>query len=244
MRRAVLWTLGIATAVGCLTAANLRHELGPVEVDWRLFRPAPPAVAVGAPTRGAIARTVASKGVVEPIRQAQVVAKVSGKVAEVCVEEGAPVRPGISWSSSTTPRPGRGRRGEDPARDRPDQPRDRRGPPPGHRKRPRRRDDSAAPSPSARRPAGRLPRGAACPNRSRPARRKLEAARNSLDGWKRERKAADSADEAARVDLDRTSIRATIDGVVEDLAVEVGDDVFAGPSIRPSTDRPTAPTRA
>lgn len=240
MRRVVLWLLGVSTAVGCLAAANLRRDPGQVEVDWWLFRPSPPSVAVGSPTRGDIARTVASKGVVEPIREVQVVAKVSGKVAEVRVEEGAPVHAGdVLVQLDATPF----RTRADAAKTRLDTARTNIDKAEAHL-RDIEKDPGAATlaaNPAAPNPMLGLPgMAAAAPAASGPT--KLEAARNSLDGWKRERKAAEAADEAARVDLDRTTIRAAIDGVVEDLAVEVGDDVVAGPTVRPMpVSSPTAP---
>ena len=236
MRRVLLWVCGVAIAVIGIAAANLRPDAGRIEVDWQLFRPSPPVVIVAQPTRGPIARTVAAKGVIEPIRQVQVVAKVSGKVAVVHVEEGSAVHKGdllfqLDDASYRTR--------ADSARTRLDTAKSNLGIAETHlrdiEKDPAAATTAANPTPSVN-PMANLA-GLPTPPQTGPT--KLEAAKTSVDGWKRERKAAETADESARADLDRTAIRAAIDGVVEDLAVEVGDDVVATPAV--SLVTPAAP---
>ena len=227
MRRIVLWTFGILIAVVCVAAANLRRDPTRVEVDWQLFRPSPPSVVVGHPDRGPIARTIAAKGVVEPVRQSRVVSQVSGKVLEVLVEEGSSVRKGdILFKLDDASFRSRA----DSAKTRLDTARTNLEKAEAHL-----RDLEKDPviasktvATPAVNPLGNFP-GVVSPPATSPT--KLEAARSSVDGWKRERKSAEVADESARSDLDRTSIRATIDGLVEDLAIEVGDDVFSSPTV-------------
>lgn len=237
MRRVLLWVSGIATLTACLAAANLRRDSHPVEVDWQLFRPSPPLITVGAPTRGPIARTVAAKGVVEPVRQVRVVAKVSGKVAEVRVEEGSLVRVGdilFKLDDATF------RTRADAAKTRLDTSKTNLDKAEAHL-RDIEKDPANATAPAvpvAANPLAGFPGAALVPAPVGPS--KLEAARNSVDGWKRERKSAEATDQTARTELDRTLIRASIGGVVEDLAVDVGDDVVAGPTTRLDTNDPPA----
>ena len=236
MRRVVLWVVGITALVGCVVAANRVRDAGPAEVDWQLFRPSPPAVTIGRPTRGPIARTVAAKGVVEPVRQVQVVAKVGGKVADVLVEEGAAVRKGDvlvrlddatyrSRATSAKTRLDTARTNLDIAE--------------AHL-RDLEKDPAAATTPATPAPVAPTLPGMPTPPAAPVGPSKLDLAKNSVEGWKRERKSAEAADDATRTDLDRTVIRASIDGVVEDLAVEVGDDVVASPTV----SLPAAPTSA
>ena len=228
MRRAAVWVLGVVAAVVVLVAATSRRDAAPVDVDWRLFRPSPPTVAVGLPTRGPIARTVAAKGVVEPVHQAQVVAKVAGKVAEVCVEEGAAVRRGdvlVRLDDATF------RSRADASKARLDTAIKNLDIAEAHL-RDVEKDASAATTPAtpaAPSPLAGMPGMA--PPLPTPGPSKLDVARDSVEGWRRERKAADAADQAARADLDRTQIRAPLTGVVEDLAVAVGDEVAAAPTL-------------
>lgn len=232
MRRLVLWTIGVTTLVGCVAAANFRLEHNLVEVDWQLFRPSPPAVVVDRPDRGPIARTIAAKGVVEPVRQSQVVPKVSGKVQEIRVEEGSAVRKGdvlfkLDDASFRTR--------ADSAKARLDTARTNLDKAEAHLRDIEKDPAAATPSTPVANPMAGFP-GVAPPTSPGPT--KLEAARNSVDGWKRERKAAETAVESARLDLDRTLIRAAIDGVVEDLAVEVGDDVVSSPTTSVTANSP------
>ena len=229
MRRVVLWVLGLSALIACLAATNLHRDPRPVEVDWQLFRPSPPAITVGAPTRGPIARTVAAKGVVEPIRQVQVVAKVSGKVAEVRVEEGSLVLAGtILVKLDDAPF----RTRAEAATTRLDTATTNLAKAEAHL-RDIEKDPGAATAPATPAAAGPLANFPGAPAAAPvigPT--KLETARNSVDGWKRERKSAEAAERSARTDLDHTAVRASIAGVVEELAVEVGDDVVASPTLR------------
>ncbi len=230
MRRLVLWTLGITALVGFVAAANFRRDHNLVEVDWQLFRPSPPAVVVGHPDRGPIARTIAAKGVVEPVRQSQIVAKVSGKVQEVRVEEGSSVRKGdvlfkLDDASFRTR--------ADSAKTRLDTARTNLDKAEAHLRDIEKDPAAATATSNVAAPLANFP--GIAPSISTPP-TKLEAARNSVDGWKRERKAAEAAHESARSDLDRTLIRAAIDGIVEDLAVEIGDDVVSSPTTSLSTN--------
>lgn len=229
MRRGLVWLVALASVVAGVAAANFRRESRRVEVDWRLFRPAPPAILVGTPTRGPIARTVAAKGVVEPVRQARVVAKIGGKVAEVCVEEGSAVREG-DVLVKLDPAPYRTR--ADSARARLDAATKNLAAAEAHL-RDVEKDPAAATAPATPVAATPLVGIPGVPPAAPPAGpTRLDAARDNVEGWRRERKAADAADQSARTDLDRATIRAPLAGVVEDLAVEVGDDVFAGPTTR------------
>ncbi len=240
MRRVLGWSVGVFILVACLAAANLRRDSAPIEVDWQLFRPSPPTVVVGHPTPGPISRTIAAKGVVEPVHQAQVVARVGGKVVEVRVEEGSSVHKGdvliklddAPWRSRS-----------DLARIRLDTAKTNLTIAEAHL-RDIEKDPATATAPVTPAPAQPTPRFPGIPVPLPPSGpTRLEAARDSVDGWKRERRAADAAHDSALADLEHTTIRATIDGVIEELAVEVGDDVNASPATSlAATSRPTAPT--
>ena len=239
MRRAVTWAAGIFGLIACLAAANLSREPRAIEVDWQLFRPSPPVVTIGHPTAGPIARTIAAKGVVEPIHEAQVVAKVIGKVAAVLVEEGSTVEAGdILFRLDATPF----RQRADATRTRLDTATANLKQAEAHL-RDIEKDPAAATTPAteptAVNPLAGYP-GTPTPPLAGPT--KLAAARDSVTGWTRERDSAWTAAEQARTNLDHCLIRAPIDGVVEELAVAVGDDVSAGPTVSlTSRSTPTAP---
>ena len=236
MRRAVFWAVGIFILVGCLAAANLRRDPHAVDVDWQLFRPAPPLVVVEPPTPGTIARTIAAQGVVEPIHEAQVVAQVGGKVAEVRVEDGSIVRQGeilIQLDATLY------RKRAEATRTRLDTARTNLKIAEAHLRDIEKDPDAATTPASGLAPANPLAGypGSLAPPPPGPS--KLAAAQNSVDGWKIERDSAEPAAEAAWSDFLRTAIRAPIDGVVEELAVAVGDDVLASPT----TSLPANPAR-
>lgn len=241
MRRVLGWSGGVVILIACLAAANLRRDATLIEVDWQLFRPSPPLVVVGHPTPGPISRTIAAKGAVEPVHQAQVIARIGGKVSEVRVEEGSRVHKGDvlvkldanSWRSRA-----------DFARSRLDTAQTNLAVAEAHL-RVVEKEPAAATTRSPAEPTQPVGRFPGIPIPTAPiGPTKLEAARDSVDGWKRERKAAESALDLALVDLDHTTIRAPIDGVIEDLAIEVGDDVVASPltNLATPTSPPTAPT--
>ena len=239
MRQALIWAAVTSLLVAGLVAANLGREPRFIDVDWQLFRPSPPVVSIGHPTAGTITRTIAAKGVVEPTHEAEVIAKVTGKVAAVLVEEGSSVEQGdilVRLDATTF------RKRADIARSRLDTATANLKQAEAHL-RDIEKDPAAATTPAnvatpvnplAGHPGAPVPPPAVGPT-------KLEAARDSVTGWTRERDSSLTADEQARTDLDRCSIRAPIDGVVEELAVAVGDDVSAGPTVSlASNSTPTA----
>ena len=195
---------------------------------------------IGHPTAGPIARTIAAKGVVEPTHEAQVVAKVTGKVAAVLVEEGSSVEQGdilVKLDATTF------RKRADSTRTRLDTATSNLKQAEAHL-RDIEKDPAAATTPATGitpvNPLAGYPGAPAPPPTVGPT--KLEAARDSVNGWTRERDSALTADEQAWTNLDRCSIRAPIAGVVEELAVDVGDDVSAGPTVSlTSSSTPSAP---
>ncbi len=94
MRRTITGVVGLASLLGLLAAANVRHEPSQVRVDWQLARVPAPKVLLERPARLPIARSIAARGFVEPIAEAKVRPSIPGRVSAVLVEDGAKVAKG------------------------------------------------------------------------------------------------------------------------------------------------------
>jgi HlyD family secretion protein len=94
MRRVLLSLIGLAFVVACLTAANLRREPGAVDVDWVLVKAPPREVTLEPPARGPIVQTVTAPAKVESVVEAEIASQLIGRVVAVKVKEGDGVKKG------------------------------------------------------------------------------------------------------------------------------------------------------
>lgn len=224
MRRIVLTGLGVAALVACLAAANLaRDRAGRATIDWRLVQAPPREVTLDKPTRGEIVETITAPGTVEPVEEAEIASQIVGRVVAVNVRDGDRVKAGdVLVKLEETEMRARldsaiarlGRLGSAIARAGADLEKSRR---------------------DAARTAQLAGRGASTPTELADARSALAMAEASLAMGKNELAESEAMRRTSQQDLDRTEIRAPIDGVVAGLEVEVGEVVIAGTTNLPGT---------
>jgi len=92
MWRAAVTVLGVGALVVALTAANIARGLGSLMLDWQLIKPPALEVQVEPPSRGAIVQTITAPGKVETKLEAEIASQLVGRVEEVLVKEGDPVK--------------------------------------------------------------------------------------------------------------------------------------------------------
>jgi HlyD family secretion protein len=215
-RRVALMSLGIGVLVASLATANLRRDPGAVEIDWRIARPPPREVVAERPSRGLIVQTVTAPGTVESVEEADIASQVVGRVVEVRVKDGDHVKKGDllvrldqtdarARLDSSTAKIARLRSATDHAE---------------------------ADLAKASRDAGRFReltgRGAASSTELADARSALAKAQATLQMNRNELAEAEAMRRTSQQELDRTEIRAPIDGVVAGLDVEVGEVIIPG----------------
>lgn len=94
MYKVILVTLGLGVVVVAIAAANLYRDSSASDTDWRLIRQPPREVSVEPPSRGAIAQTITAPGKVESADEVEIASQVVGRVVEVSVKEGDSVKRG------------------------------------------------------------------------------------------------------------------------------------------------------
>ena len=223
MRSSVLIGLAVIVLVGIVAAANLARDPKGIAVDWQIIKPEAREVAVEPPGRGAIVQTVTAPGVVEPVEEAEIASQIVGRVVEVHVQDGDEVKRGdlLVKLDETEARA--------------------------------RLDSSAAriaglaaaitQAESDREKAARdldrsirlANRNAATPSELADARSLLTKSDAMLLGARNDLRESEAMRRTSQQDLDRTEIRAPIDGVVAGCEVEVGEVVIAGTTNLPGT---------
>ncbi len=223
MRRSVLAALAIIVLVGFVAAANLRRDPKSVIVDWQIIKPAAREVAIDMPARGPIVQTVTAPGVVEPVEEAEIASQIVGRVVEVRVKDGDLVKKGDLLVKLD----------ETQARAMLD----------SSAARIERLKASIAQAEAEREKAERdvnrsvklSARNVATPTELADARSLLAKFAAALSVAHNDLRESEAMRRTSQQDLDRTEIRAPIDGVVAGCEVEVGEVVIAGTTNLPGT---------
>ena len=216
MWRAFLVILAIAAVVASVAAANLWREPGSIALDWQLVKPLPVEVIVEAPARGPIVQTVTAPGKVESVEEAEITSQLIGRVIAVNVKEGDSVKKG-DLLVKLDPIDARARLDSSIARIE------------------RLRDginQAENDLSKANRDAtlsGRLSgRGFATPTELADARTALAKSQAAFSMSKHDLVESEAMRKTFEQELNRTEIRAPIDGVIAGLNVDVGEIVIAG----------------
>ncbi|MDB5350201.1 MAG: family efflux transporter, subunit [Planctomycetota bacterium] len=223
MRRSFLVVLAIIVVVGLVSAANLSRDPMSVTVDWQVIKTPPREVTIDAPARGPIVQTVTAPGVVEPVDEARIASQIVGRVVEVRVKDGDSVKKGDLLVKID----------ETEARARLD----------SSSARIERLRAAIAQADSDRGKADRdvnrsiklSARNVATATELADARSALTRSEAALLISRNELRESEAMRRMSQQDLDRTEIRAPIDGVVAGCEVEVGEVVIAGTTNLPGT---------
>lgn len=223
MARIVVLTLAVGIVVAGLAAANLRRDPGAIEIDWRLVAPPPREVIVEPPTRGRIVQTVAAPGKVEAVVEAEIASQLVGRVAAVKVKDGDTVNRGdVLVQLDDTDARAR----LDSARARIER----------LRSAIEQADSDLAKANRDASQSGKLAgRGFSAPNELADARTAVAKAQAALAMSRHELIESEAMRRTSQQELDRTLIKAPIDGVVAGVSVEVGEVVIAGTTNLPGS---------
>lgn len=223
MRRSIVAIVGIGVVVACLAAANLAREPGGFDLDWRVVKLPPSEVVIEPPSRGLIVQTITAPGEVEPVEEAEIASQVVGRVVIVAVKEGDSVKKGdllVKLDDIDA------RARLDSAQARIERLRAAIG-------------QSESDLEKAGRDASRIERlvvrGASSATEVADARSALTKAKAGTGMSRNELAESEAMQRTSQQDLQRTEIRAPIDGVVAELEVEVGEVVIAGTTNLPGT---------
>jgi len=223
MPRAVGAVLAFSIVVAVLAAANLSRDPGALDIDWRLATPPAHEVVVEPPSRGPIVQTVAAPGKVEAIEEAEIASQLVGRVVAVQVKDGDPVKAGQvlvrlddtdakARLDSSLARIERLRSAIEQAE-----------------------SDAAKASRDARQSGTLAGRGFSAPNELADARTAVAKAQAALAMCRHELIESEAMRRTSEQELDRTTIKAPIDGVVASVNVDVGEVVIAGTTNLPGS---------
>lgn len=223
MRRSFLVVLAVIVVVGVVTAANMSRDPKSITVDWQIIKPPPREVTIETPAKGSIVQTVTAPGIVEAVEEGKIASQIVGRVMEVRVKDGDAVKKGDLLVKLD----------ETEARARLD----------SMGARIERLKASIAQAESDREKADRdvsrssklAGRGVATPTELADARSALARAEAGLLVSRNDLRESEAMRRTSQQDLDRTEIRAPIDGVVAGCEVEVGEVVIAGTTNLPGT---------
>lgn len=223
MSRIVAVTIALGILVAGLAAANLRRDPGAFEIDWRLVSPPAREVIVEPPTRGAIVQTVAAPGKVEAVEEAEIASQLVGRVIAVKVKDGDSVKAGdVLVQLDDTDAKAR----LDSAKARIERLRsaiEQAG------------SDVAKANRDAKQSGTLAGRGFTAPNELADARTAVAKSQAALAMSRHELIESEAMRRTSQQDLDRTTIKAPIDGMVAGVNVDVGEVVIAGTTNLPGS---------
>jgi HlyD family secretion protein len=221
--RGLVAIIGLSAIVAGLAAANLNHGSSRIDLDWRLIREPAREVFAERPGRGPIVQTITAPGKIESVEEAEIASQVIGRVVEVNVKEGDHVKKGdvLVQLDQTEPR---ARLDSTLARI-------------------ARLEAAIAQSESDLEKANRDVRqfshlagkGFSTPTELADARTALAKAQAALQMSRNDLSESVAMKRTSEEELQRTTIRAPIDGVVSNLNVDVGEIVIAGTTNLPGS---------
>lgn len=223
MFRFVILMLAFGVVVAGLAAANLRRDPGALEIDWRVVTPPAREVIVEPPTRGPIIQTVAAPGKVEAVEEAEIASQLVGRVIAVHVKEGDAVKAdevlvqlddtdARARLDSSLARIERLRSAIEQAE-----------------------SDLTKASRDAKQSGTLAGRGFTAPNELADARTAVAKAQAALAMSRHELIESEAMRRTSQQELDRTTIKAPIEGVVAGVNVDVGEVVIAGTTNLPGS---------
>lgn len=223
MSRFVVVTIALGILVAVLAAANLRRDSGSLEIDWRLASPPTREVIVEPPTRGPIIQTVAAPGKVEAVEEAEIASQLVGRVLAVKVKDGDSVKANDvlvqlddtdakARLDSSKARIERLRSAIEQAG-----------------------SDVDKANRDAKQSGTLAGRGFTAPNELADARTAVAKSQAALAMSRHELIESEAMRRTSQQDLDRTTIKAPIDGVVAGVNVDVGEVVIAGTTNLPGS---------
>ncbi len=223
MRRSLLAMLAVIVIVGVVVAANMSRDPKSITVDWQIIKPPPREVTVETPAKGVIVQTVTAPGIVEPVDEGKIASQIVGRVMEVRVKDGDSVKKGDLLVKLN----------ETEAKARLD----------SMEARIDRLKAAISQAESDRDKADRdvtrsnklAGRGVATATELADAKSALSRAEGGLLVSRNDLRESEAMRRTSQQDLDRTEIRASIDGVVAGCEVEVGEVVIAGTTNLPGT---------
>lgn len=223
MRRSLVFAAAIVLMVAGLVAANLSREPSLVAVDWRLVQMPAREVLVEVPAKGEVVQTITAPGTIEAVEEAEIASQLVGRVVAVNVEDGDTVKKGdILVQLDDTE-----------ARARLDSAVARRA----------RTESMIAQAVSELEKAARdeglasrlAGRGFTTPTELADARTVVATSKAALEMSRKELIESEAMIRTSQQELDRTFIRAPIDGVISGLEVELGEVVIAGTTNLPGS---------
>jgi HlyD family secretion protein len=223
MRRALGMLVILVVVIAGLAAANMRRDSGALQFDWQLIKLPPREVTVESPSRGEIVQTVTAPAKVEPVEEAEIASQIVGRVVKVNVKDGDSVKKGdllVKLDETDA------RAQLDSALARIERYR-------------AAINQSDADREKTQRDVARYDnlagRGVASRTELADAKSLLAKARAALMMSQQELLDSEAQRRTSQQYLDRTEIRAPIDGVVAGLTIEVGEVVIAGTTNLPGT---------
>ena len=223
MWRAAVTVLVVGSLVVALAAANVARGPGSVLLDWQLIKPAGLEVQVEPPTRGAIVQTITAPGKVETKLEAEIASQLVGRVEEVLVKEGDPVKkndPLVRLDKTDSEARKKSaeakvKRAEWAVK--------------------QARHDLEKAQRDARQSGTLAGRGFSTPTELADARTTLSKAENSVQMSERDLEESTAMLTTAQRELDRTTITSLIDGRVSGVHVDQGEIVIAGTTNLPGS---------
>lgn len=223
MRRLVLSVIGVGLLIVCVAAANLRRDPHGFDLDWQLVKAPPREVTVETPSRGLIVQTVTAPGTVEPVEEAEIASQIVGRVVAVNAKDGDVVKKGHLLVKLE----------ETEAKAQLD----------SAMARIQRLRSAIVQAEADREKAERdlsrsrklATRDVATPTELADAKSAMAKSSAALEMCRHELSESEAMRRTSQQLLDRTEIRAPIDGVVAGLKVEVGEVVIAGTTNLPGT---------
>jgi HlyD family secretion protein len=216
MRRSFLSVLAVIVIVGVVAAANMSRDPRAIILDWQLIKPQPREVTIESPARGPIVQTVTAPGIVEPVVEAKIASQIVGRVVEVRVKDGDSVKKGdllvkldetqakamLDSSAARIAKLKAAISQAEAEREKADR--------------------------DVNRSSKLAGRGVATPTELADARSMLAKYEAALLVTRNDLRESEAMRRTSQQDLDRTEIRAPIDGVVAACDVQAGEVVIAG----------------
>ena len=223
MIRGILTIFGIGALVAAVVGVNLSREPGRIDLDWRLIHEPAPKILAEPLSHGTIVQTITASGKIESVEEAEIASQIIGRVTEVGYKEGDAVKKGnVLVQIDKTDAQAR----LDSVRAR-------------ISRLTSAIDQAESDLQKAKRDAGLSSklagRGFSTPTELADSYTALAKAEAALAMSRNELSESEAMRRSSEEEVQRTSIRAPIDGVVSDLNVDVGEIVIAGTTNLPGS---------
>jgi HlyD family secretion protein len=223
MMRGALMVIVIGVLVATVVGVNLSREPGRIDLDWRLIHEPAPRVLAEPLSHGTIVQTITASGKIESVEEAEIASQIIGRVVSVGFKEGDAVKKGdVLVQIDKTDAQAR----LDSVRAR-------------ISRLTAAIDQAESDLKKARRDAGLstklADRGFSTPTELADSFTSLAKAEAALAMSRNELSESEAMRRSSEEEVERTTIRAPIDGVVSARDVEVGEIVIAGTTNLPGS---------